>query len=67
MNTAEQIYHSVRPLPEPLAAEVLDFVSFLKERHGLAETSNLMAAQAQSLEATWANDADEVWNVLPAV
>lgn len=67
MNTAEQIYHSVRPLPEPLAAEVLDFVSFLKERHGLAETSNLTAAQAQSLEAGWNNDMDEIWNALPAV
>ena len=34
MSTAERIYEEVKTLPEDAAREVLDFVEFLKARHG---------------------------------
>ena len=33
MTTAEQIYHTVKELPEPALREVLDFAEFLKKKN----------------------------------
>jgi hypothetical protein len=66
MSTAKRIYDSVKPLPEPLAQEVLDFVTFIKTRRG-ADTEDLIQAQTRSLEATWDNTEDDVWNDVQAV
>lgn len=62
MSTAERIYDSVKPLPEPLAQEVLDFIAFIKARRAGLETEDLIQAQATSLEATWNNADDDAWN-----
>ncbi|MBF0183214.1 MAG: hypothetical protein HQM06_02330 [Magnetococcales bacterium] len=35
MNTTERIYAEVKRLPEELADQVLDFVLFLEQRHGV--------------------------------
>lgn len=65
MNLAEQIYHTVRPLPESVAQEILDFALFLRQREENAEWQNLMLAQSSAL-SDWNNEEDEVWNDVPA-
>ena len=68
MNLAQQIYQSVKPLPEPLAREVLDFVAFLTLRQSHQESDDLVRAQTQSQAiADWDNADDEAWNDVPAV
>ena len=62
MSIAELIYEQVKTLPEPLAHEVLDFVTFLHERSDRELWRDLMAAQAASLAPIWDNAEDEVWN-----
>ncbi|MBU0501424.1 MAG: DUF2281 domain-containing protein [Gammaproteobacteria bacterium] len=66
MNLAEQVYQTVKPMPEALVQEVLDFVLFLRQREESQEWRNLMLAQADSL-ADWDNAEDEVWNDVPAI
>ena len=66
MSLAEQVYQTVKPLPEPLVQEILDFALFLRQREENAEWQNLMLAQTCSF-ADWDNTEDEVWNNLPAV
>ena len=61
MTTADAIYQAVKPLPEPLAREVLDFVEFLRRR-GQSQDRDLMLAQQSSLNNVWDNADDEVWN-----
>ncbi len=64
---ADRIYLKVKPLPEPAAREVLDFVEFIAERVQSAETRNLALAQAGSAAMQdWDNADDEVWNERPA-
>ncbi len=64
---ADRIYQKVKPLPEPVAREVLDFVEFISERLQAAETRNLSLAQAGSQAMQdWDNADDEVWNERPA-
>ncbi|MEI7708248.1 MAG: DUF2281 domain-containing protein [Chlorobium sp.] len=51
MTTAEQIYHTVKELPEPALREVLDFAEFLKKKNKrgalsakrISETDNYFA------------------------
>lgn len=62
MSIADMVYEQVKTLPEPLAREVLDFVSFLRERRDRAEWRDLMKAQTQSLAPVWDNAEDEVWD-----
>lgn len=45
MNMAEKVFEEVRDLPEFELREVLDFVGFLKTRHGL---SSALAANDQA-------------------
>jgi nitrous oxide reductase accessory protein NosL len=65
MNLAEQVYQIVKPMPESMAQEVLDFVLFLRQREESREWRDLMLAQAHSL-TDWDNAEDEVWNDVPA-
>jgi len=62
MNTAEKIYAAVKPLPDAVAREVLDFVEFVKTRRDHAGDDNLIAAQTISMAGVWDNPDDEVWN-----
>jgi hypothetical protein len=66
MNLAEQVYQTVKPLPEPMVQEVLDFALFLRQREESQEWQNLMLAQAESF-ADWDNAEDAVWNNAPAI
>jgi len=66
MSLAEQVYQTVKPLPEPIVQEILDFALFLRQREESLEWQNLMLAQADSL-ADWDNAEDEVWNNVPAI
>lgn len=62
MAIAEKIYEAVKPLPEALAREVLDFVEFLRARREQESHDNLAAAQSKSMTGVWDNPDDEVWN-----
>lgn len=66
MSLAEQVYQTVKPLPEPIVQEILDFALFLRQREESLEWQNLMLAQAGSF-ADWDNAEDEVWNNVPAI
>jgi hypothetical protein len=66
MNLAEQVYQTVKPLPEGMMQEVLDFALFLRQRDENTEWQNLMLAQTSAL-ADWENDEDEVWNNVPSI
>ena len=66
MSLAEQVYQTIKPLPEPLVQEILDFALFLRQREENAEWQNLMLDQTCSF-ADWENVEDEVWNNVPAV
>ena len=61
MNLAEQVYQAVKPLPDPIVQEILDFALFLRQREAAVEWQNLMNAQTVSL-TDWDNTEHEVWN-----
>lgn len=60
MTIADMIYEQVKTLPEPLAREVLDLVSFCADGDR-REWRGLMEAQATSL-AVWDNAEDKAWD-----
>ena len=62
MALAEKIYEAVKPLPEALAREVLDFVEFLRTRREREHNDNFGAAQTISMTGVWDNADDEIWN-----
>ena len=62
MTLADIVYEQVKTLPERLAREVLDFVTFLRERGGRPAWRDLMKAQADSLAPVWDNAEDKVWD-----
>lgn len=64
MTVAEIAIAQIKTLPDELAAEVLDFIGYLKEKQERAELSDLMTAQEDVLARIWDNDDDEVWNGL---
>jgi Protein of unknown function (DUF2281) len=66
MSLAEQVYQTIKLLPEHKVQEVLDFALFLRQREEQAEWKNVMNAQTCSL-ADWDNIEDEVWNNVPAI
>ena len=53
MNIAEKVFEEVRTLPEFEMREVLDFVGFLKSRHGIpvAQPTNAAAINLGALVA----------------
>ncbi|MDD5297310.1 MAG: hypothetical protein PHU46_10375 [Rhodocyclaceae bacterium] len=63
MSIAEQIFESVKPMPESLAREVLRFVEYLSSRaRDRAEFLDLSQAQETVMKHVWDNQDDEVWN-----
>lgn len=62
MALADKIYEAVKPLPEALAREVLDFVEFLRNRREIESRDNLAAAQTLNMDGVWDNPDDEIWN-----
>ena len=63
MSIAEKIYEVVKPLPEPMALEVLHFIEYLSSKTvGRAEITDLTRAQETVMEHVWDNQDDEVWN-----
>ena len=63
MDTAEQIYEAVKPLPESLAQEVLHYVEFLRIKfEHKEEDPSFLLAQETSMRQVWDNPEDEVWN-----
>ena len=59
---AQKIYQAAQALPDAQATETLDFIYFLRTRQELTEHRDLQAAQQDSMNHVWDNDADEVWN-----
>lgn len=66
MPLAETIYEVIKPLPEDLAKEVLDFALYLTQRDENQSWRDLQAAQMSALN-DWGTPDDEVWNHLPEV
>jgi len=66
MSLAEQVYQTIKPLPDPMLQEIFDFALFLRQREEQAEWQNIMNAQACSF-ADWDNVEDEVWDNVPAI
>ncbi len=62
MAIADKIYEAVKPLPESLAREVLDYVEFLRTRRECSVHENLTVAQTSSMAGVWDNPEDEAWN-----
>ena len=63
MSIAEQIYETVKPLPDPLAREVLHFVEYLSAKaQERTELADLSQAQEVVMQHVWDNPDDEVWN-----
>ncbi len=62
MALADKIYEAVKPLPDALAREVLDFVEFLRNRREHESQDNLAAAQTLSMNNVRDNPEDETWN-----
>jgi hypothetical protein len=62
MTVADMVYSQVKLLPDPLAREVLDFVSYLREGPDRADWRNLMNTQSTGLAAVWDNPEDRVWD-----
>jgi Protein of unknown function (DUF2281) len=64
MQLSELIYERVKTLPEPLALEVLNYISYLNDKEARQDINELMKLQQQSLDAIWDNPEDDVWNDL---
>jgi hypothetical protein len=63
MSIAEQIFESVKPMPDSLAREVLHFAEYLSARaQDRAELRDLSMAQEVVMEHVWDNPDDEAWN-----
>lgn len=64
MTAVDRIIRELTKLPEPLLGEVLDFIAFLEEKHGLKEAASdqLKSAQTPAMGNIWNNPEDEVWN-----
>ena len=65
-DTVERICREARRLPEDLAREVLDFIGYLEQRHGLRDVvaEDLAGAQEPAMRHVWESPEDDVWNDL---
>ena len=54
MNIAELIYHEAKTLPEPLCAEVLDFIGYLRTKHPVLTEPDNKSDRLAELEAFFA-------------
>jgi hypothetical protein len=66
MSFADRVYEVIKPFPDDMAKEVLDFALYLNQREESLEWQNLQAAQQISFE-DWDNSEDEIWNYVPEV
>jgi hypothetical protein len=66
MHITEEIYQQVQSLPEDMAREVLEFINYLKKRHGLPYELNQEAKKGRPVfvHTIQENPEDEVWNDL---
>jgi hypothetical protein len=64
MTAVDRIIRELAKLPDPLLAEVMDFIAFLEEKHGLKDAGGeeLKSAQTPAMSNLWNNPDDEVWN-----
>ena len=64
MSTAKKIYREVLKLPESLAQEVLDFVEYIEQKHGIRDDSigDLISGQSPTMEEIWSNSDDDIWD-----
>ena len=53
-SAAELIFQEAKTLPEPLCAEVLDFIGYLRTRHPVPPAPGDKAARLAELEAFFA-------------
>jgi len=51
MTVTEQLHNEIEQLPEPLAHEVLDFLRYIRLKHGKAMTKEQKALSAKDLYA----------------
>ena len=64
MSTKELLIDEIEGVPEPLLAEVLDFVHFLKAKTVRKKMDNTLMSQS-SLEKDWLKtEEDEAWRNL---
>ncbi len=61
MRLADLAYQELQRLPQPIVQEVIDFIGYLAQKHGM-DDANLMLAQTESLSKTWENVEDDAWN-----
>ena len=61
MSLAEIAYQELQRLPQPIVQEVIDFIGYLEQKHGIDDTS-MMVAQSKSLSNVWENNEDKAWN-----
>jgi hypothetical protein len=54
MNVADLIYQEAKTLPDPLCAEVLDFIGYLRSRRPAVSAPGDKAARLAELEAFFA-------------
>jgi hypothetical protein len=54
MNIADLIYHEAKTLPEPLCAEVLDFIGYLRAKHPVVTKPDGKLDRLVELEAFFA-------------
>ncbi len=52
MNLAEQVYQTVKPLPEARVQEVLDFALFLRQRESITDWDNAEFTQMANEQNT---------------
>lgn len=53
-NAADLIYWEAKQLPEPLCAEVLDFIGYLRSRHAIASPQKCQPEKLAELDAFFA-------------
>ncbi len=61
MSLAELAYQELQRLPQPILQEVIDFIGYLEQKHGIYD-ANVMLAQSESLSKTWDTPEDDAWN-----
>lgn len=65
MTIAEEIYQQVQAFPEDMAREVLDFIDYLKKRHGLLhDCARYAQARQTSTPPGQESVEEEVWSDL---
>ena len=65
-STAEKIFETAKQLPDAMALEALHYVEYLRLRaEDRGQMLDLMHAQQASMQQTWHNPNDEVWNDAP--